>query len=96
MPAGPPEEEGQGERANSLLVLWADAVADFACLPHRCRAQVLSRCAREVEWLPGAAPDQRQAWHIHAAFGFGVSPASPRMWRFGPAAGAMRVIGVEE
>jgi hypothetical protein len=94
MPAGPPEEEG--ERANSLLVLWAEAVADFACLPRRCRAQVLFRCAREVERLPGAAPDREQAWHVHPAFGFGVSSASPRMWRFGPAAGAMRVIGVEE
>jgi hypothetical protein len=81
-----------------LLLLWAEAVSDFVCLPSRLRARVLCRLAREVRAVLAAAPDKEliypwQIRQVNQAFGFEVIPAPARQWRFAPEVSVVRVIG---
>ncbi len=89
-----PEED----RSVALLVLWAEMVADFACLPPRHRARVLPRVEDDIRQALAAAPDKEliypwQIRQVNQAYGFEVIPAPPRVWRFAPEPGVMRVIG---
>ena len=89
---------GDAEPPISLLLLWAEVVADLACLPPRRRAGVLARLAEEVRAALAAAPDKEliypwQIRQVNQAFGCEVIPVPPRAWRFGTEPGRMRVIG---
>lgn len=82
----------------SLLLLWAEAVADLSCLPSRRRAQVLSALADEIRQALATAPDKEliypwQIRQVNQAFGFEVIPVPPRDWRDAPDGEAVRVIG---
>ena len=93
-----PNEPPNGDRPVDLLLLWAEAVADFVCLPPRLRARVLSRMAEEVRHTLAAMPDKEliypwQIRQVNRAFGFEVIPVPPREWRVAPEAGVVRVIG---
>jgi hypothetical protein len=84
----------------ALLLLWAECVADFACLPPRLRARVLSQLAGDIRAALASAPDKEliypwQIRHINEAFGFEVIPPPPRTWRVTPEGTRARVIGTE-
>jgi hypothetical protein len=81
-----------------LLLLWAETVADFVCLPPRLRARVLSRMAEEVRQTLAAVPDKEilypwQIRQVNQAFGFEVIPVPRRNWTFSPEPGIMKVVG---
>ena len=101
-PSDLPPDDGarapDGEEPISLLLLWAEAVADFVCLPPRLRARVLSRVAEEVRQTLATMPDKEilypwQIRQVNQAFGFEVMPVPQRDWRVAPEAGVVRVIG---
>jgi hypothetical protein len=97
-PGGDTPPGGDAEPPISLLLLWAEVVADLACLPPRRRAGVLARLAEEVRAALAAAPDKEliypwQIRQVNQAFGCEVIPVPPRAWRFGTEPGRMRVIG---
>jgi hypothetical protein len=92
------EGSPDGDRGEpmSLLLLWAEAVADLMCLPPRRRAQVLSALADEIRQALATAPDKEliypwQIRQVNQAFGFEVIPVPPRDWRDAPE--GVRVIG---
>jgi hypothetical protein len=90
----PPNED----RPVALLLLWAEAVADFVCLPPRLRARVLAQMAEDIRGALAAMPDKEliypwQIRQVNQAFGFEVIPAPQRNWRVAPEVGVMRVIG---
>ena len=96
----PSEEDASSHEGEPvwLLLLWAEAVADFVCLPPRLRARVLSRMAEEVRQTLAAMPDKEilypwQIRRVNQAFGFEVIPVPLREWRTAPEAGVARVIG---
>ena len=93
---GPPG--GESGPPMALLLLWAECVADFACLPPRLRARVLSQLADEIRAALAAAPDKEliypwQVRHINEAFGCEVIPPPHRDWREAPEGDRVRVIG---
>ena len=69
-----PENE---DRHVALLLLWAEAVGDFVCLPPRLRARALARLAEEVRQALATTPDKEliypwQIRQVNQAFGFEV------------------------
>jgi hypothetical protein len=93
-PTDPPD----GEKPVALLLLWAEAVADFVCLPPRLRARVLAQLAEDIRQALAATPDKEliypwQIRQVNQAFGFEVIPAPRREWRVAPEVGVVRVIG---
>jgi hypothetical protein len=94
---GPPDGDADAGEPMSLLLLWAEAVADLMCLPPRRRAQVLSALADEIRQALASAPDKEliypwQIRQVNQAFGFEVVPVPPRDWRETPEAERVRVI----
>ena len=93
-PTDPPD----GEKPVDLLLLWAEAVADFVCLPPRLRARVLAHLAEDIRQALAAMPDKEliypwQIRQVNQAFGFEVIPVPRRNWRVAPEVGVVRVIG---
>jgi hypothetical protein len=93
-PTDPPNED----RPVALLLLWAEAVADFVCLPPRLRARVLAQLAEDIRQALAAMPDKEliypwQIRQVNQAFGFEVIPVPRREWRVAPEVGVVRVIG---
>jgi hypothetical protein len=102
-PAGPPDGDlsfkGDQEEPIALLLLWAESVAGFMCLPPRLRARLLSMLAEDIRQALASMPDKEliypwQIRQINEAFGFEVIPPPPRAWRHAPEAeDGIRVIG---
>jgi hypothetical protein len=101
-PTDPPEPglplPGGQEQPMALLLLWAESVADFACLPPRLRARLLSQLAEDIRQALADMPDKElvypwQIRHINEAFGFEVIPPPRRAWRVAPDGERLRVIG---
>lgn len=86
--ASDPPGESPGEPVG-LLLLWAEAVADLACLPPRRRAQVLARIAEEVRAAGLVYPWEMRPVNQSCS----GEVMSPRRWRFAPEPGRVRVIG---
>jgi hypothetical protein len=94
---GLPSSDEQ-EQPIALLLLWAESVADFACLPPRLRARLLSQLAEDIRHVVANMPDKEliypwQVRHINEAFGFEVIPPPRRAWRVAPDGERLRVIG---
>jgi hypothetical protein len=90
-------DEGEGE-PYALLLLWAESVADFVCLPPRLRARLLAQLAGDIRQALAGAPDKEliypwQIRRINEAFGFEVIPPPPRARRFAPEGEEVRIIG---
>ena len=93
-----PTEPPTADEPISLLLLWAEAVADFVCLPPRLRARVLAAIGEDLRRTLATMPDKEliypwQIRQVNQAFGFEVIPVPRRDWRVAPEAGVVRVIG---
>jgi hypothetical protein len=93
-----PTDPPNGDPPVAPLLLWAEAVADFVCLPPRLRARVLAGIAADVRRTLAAMPDKEilypwQIRQVNQAFGFEVIPVPPREWRVAPEGEGVRVIG---
>jgi hypothetical protein len=97
-PSQAPTSPENEDKPVALLLLWAEAVADFVCLPPRLRARVLAHLADDIRGALAAMPDKEliypwQIRQVNQAFGFEVIPAPRREWRVAPEVGVVRVIG---